>query len=199
MLYLYDEAIAEDLKRSFNTFFIGCYQVKVIDFEQAIDLIAQIKQDHIKFPIVTLERDSRVDIDTSRTNFTMMHKGVACVFDNKTNTYYNEKVIPIKLSYELSVIATNTSDIDELVREIIFKYISMYFLTIKLPYESDRRVRFGVSIDKDYTIERSSGSSEYINSGQLYLSKLKLNCEGCVMVDYTPVKLRRVAYELDYQ
>ena len=75
----------------------------------------------------------------------------------------------------------------------------MYFLTIKLPYESDRRVRFGVSIDKDYTIERSSGSSEYINSGQLYLSKLKLNCEGCVMVDYTPVKLRRVAYELDYQ
>lgn len=199
MLYLYDEAIAEDLKRSFNTDFIGCDQVKVIDFEQAIDLIAQIKQDHIKFPIVTLERDSRVDIDTSRTNFTMMHKGVACVFDNETNTYYNEKVIPIKLSYELSVIATNTSDIDELVREIIFKYISMYFLTIKLPYESDRRVRFGVSIDKDYTIERSSGSSEYINSGQLYLSKLKLNCEGCVMVDYTPVKLRRVAYELDYQ
>ena len=79
----------------------------------------------------------------------------------------------------------------------MFKYINMYFLTIKLPYESNRKIRFGVSLSKDSEIDRTSGVSEYRSEGKLYQSILTLNCEGAVLVSYTPVKLKRLEYEID--
>lgn len=190
MLYLYDRALVKDLKESFNPENVENPVVKVIDPEGVIGLAAQIQNDEIKFPIVALERDQDTPIDQDRWNFTRAHKGVVSVFDNKTNQLYYEKAVPIKLSYELTLLTTNTADMDELFREILMKYISMYFLKIKLPYECERYVRFGVTIDYD-NIQRSSGSFDYIEGGKLYQTIVPLRCEGCVLVTYTPVKLKR--------
>lgn len=190
MLYLYDRALVKDLKESFNPENVENPVVKVIDPEGVIGLAAQIQNDEIKFPVVALERDQDTPIDQDRWNFTRAHKGVVSVFDNKTNQLYYEKAVPIKLSYELTLLTTNTADMDELFREILMKYISMYFLKIKLPYECERYVRFGVTIDYD-NIQRSSGSFDYIEGGKLYQTIVPLRCEGCVLVTYTPVKLKR--------
>ena len=190
MLYLYDRALVKDLKESFNPENVENPVVKVIDPEGVIGLAAQIQNDEIKFPVVALERDQDTPIDQDRWNFTRAHKGVVSVFDNKTNQLYYEKAVPIKLSYELTLLTTNTADMDELFREILMKYISMYFLKIKLPYECERYVRFGVTIDYD-NIQRSSGSVDYIEGGKLYQTIVPLRCEGCVLVTYTPVKLKR--------
>ena len=195
MLYLYDNTIVRDLKESFNPENVENPVVKVIDPEGVIGLAAQIQNDEIKFPVVALERDPDTPIDQDRWNFTRAHKGVASVFDNKTNQLYYEKAVPIKLRYELTLLTTNTADMDELFREILMKYISMYFLKIKLPYECERYVRFGVIVDYD-NIQRSSGSFDYIEGGKLYQTIVPLNCEGCVLVTYTPAKLKRSAYEI---
>ena len=85
---------------------------------------------------------------------------------------------------------------DELVRELLFKYTDMYFLTMRLPYESDRKIRFGVTINSDTNIERSSGLSQYIAGGQIYQSIISLKVDGAVLLSYTPVKLRRSSYEI---
>ena len=196
MLYKYDNAIVDDLKRSFNPENVPNPVVSVVSPDQIIGLAAQLQNDSIKLPIIALTRNQE-QIDSSRTNFTSMHRGVATVIDNETNELYHEKVIPITLSYNLTIITSNTADMDEMIRELMFKYINMYFLTIKLPYESDRKIRFGVSLSKDSEIDRTSGVSEYRSEGKLYQGILTLNCEGAILVSYTPVKLKRLEYEID--
>lgn len=196
MIYLYDKAIVDDLNRSFNPDVAGKPVVKVIDPEAVIGIAAQIQEDAISFPIVALTRADDPQIDTNRTNFTLMHEGIQAAFDPVSNDVYYERVIPITLSYSLTLLTTNTADMDELVREILFKYISMYFLTIDLPYEVNRKVRFGVVVDTNTSMDRSSSSGEYLATGQLYQTIIPLECHGAVLVHYTPAHLRRSDYEL---
>lgn len=195
MLYLYDDAICNDLIKSFNPVADGQQPVvKVVSPEAIIGLAAQIQEDKIGFPLIAVTRNS-YQIDNNRLNFTRSHFGIASVIDKETNMLYYEKALPITLSYNLTILTTNQADMDELIRELLFKYVNMYFLTIQLPYESDRKVRFGITINGDTEIERSSGNLEYIENGTLYQSIITLQCDGCCLVTYTPAHLMR--YELD--
>lgn len=199
MLYLYDKSIVSDLVASFNPDNVADPVVKVISPEAAVDVAAQIQDDNIKFPIVVLTRDDDISIDTSRMNFTLAKKGVVAGFDTKRNLIYKEKVVPFDLNYHLTILTTNTTDMDELMKELIFKYSDMYYLTINLPYEVDRKIRFGFCIDKSSTISKKSGGYEYLNEGKLYQSVLSLKTEGCVLVSYTPVHLKRTEYRVDVE
>jgi len=185
MLYIYDNAIASDLASSIDPDASVNDIVKIIGKEGILPLIAQMKEDMIKFPVLCLIRDPETAIDTTRVNFTAMHKGVPLGIETESQNIYLEKTIPINLSYTLSILATNTVDSDELLRELMFKYTSQYFLNVKLPYEVDRNIRIGVIIDPG-SITRNSGSLEYIQSGSLYETQMKLNCQGACMVTYTP-------------
>lgn len=191
MIWVYDDAIVEDLKKSFNPMNVPNPAVTVVDPENAIGLAAQIQEDKIQLPVVALTRSENIPIDESLKNYTKMKKGVPTTFDNKENLLYNERSIPIKLSYELSIFTTNTVDMDEIIRELIFKYSSMYFLTITVPYESKRKIRFGIVSDIGDGINIRSAASSYVAEGKLYASSIKLNCEGCVLLHYTSKKLER--------
>lgn len=197
MLYLYDKSIAKDLSKSFNPNNMPNSAVTVIDPEIAVSIFAQRGNDDIRFPAVMLTRSDDTPVDRNRLNFTRLHKGVQTVFDKKNNEFYNEKILPVELRYSLTILATNTADRDEIVRELLFKYTSMYFLTINLPYECKRQIRFGVIIDPDKDIQNDSGTSDYFSAGHLYQTIIPLKCEGCVLVTYTPVKLRRSEYEIE--
>ena len=192
MIYLYDRALCEDLRQSFNPDALSNPVVRVVEPDAIVGLAAQLQNDNIQFPLVAVGRDSDTSIDVNRTNFTYIHKGVSTVLDPKTNLWYYEKVVPINLGYHLTILTTNTADMDEMVRELLFKYTSMYFITMTLPYECERKIRFGVEIDTSASIERRSGQLEYIQNGQLYQTILSLKCQGAVLVTYTPVKLKRM-------
>lgn len=192
LIYLYDKSIADDLRKSFNPENMPDPYVKVVDVDSFMSIGAQVKDDRLTFPIVGLNRPDNYSIDTDRTNFTLIHKGVTVAVDDKENEFYNEKVIPIKQSYDIHVLTTNQADMDEMIREIIFKYTNMYFLTITLPYEVKRKIRFGICIDGE--IERTSGYSQYAESGTLYESIIPVRTEGMVIVSYTPVRIRRTEF-----
>lgn len=199
MLYLYDNAIASDLMKSFNPDNVANPVVRVVDPEGIIDLAAQIQEDKIEFPIVAINRLPDIQIDQQRYNFTKAHKGIQSVIDSKTNELYYEKSIPIILKYDLTLLTTNGTDMDELVREILFKYTSMFFLTITLPYECNRKVRFGIAVDPDTNIEKKSGRVDYMKSGQIHQTIIHLRCEGCVLVSYTAAKLRRLDHVIELE
>lgn len=196
MIWMYDNTICNDLSRSFNPENSENPVVKVVNPEEIIGLAAQIKNDDVTFPIVALSRDPDTSIDRDRLNFSRLHKGVQAVLNEETNELFYEKSLPINLSYKITVLTTNTADMDEIVRELLFKYTDMYFLTMTLPYEAKRKVRFGLTIDPDGNIERSSSISEYISAGQLYQSIVPLKVEGAVLVTYTSAKLIREGYEI---
>ena len=130
MVYLYDNCIVDDLIRSFNPNSVDNPVVKVIGPEAAIGLAAQIKNDEISLPVVLVDRDPGVSIDTNRTNFTRSHLGVQSILDAETNELYYERAIPIQLEYKLTILTSNTADMDEIVKELLFKYTSMYFFAI---------------------------------------------------------------------
>lgn len=190
MIYLYDNAICDDLRSSFNRNNVENPVVTVISSEQAISIAAQIQDDRLSFPIVALiRRPNSVQVDSARMNFSRAHFGVGTVIDKETNNVYYEKVLPVTLEYSLTVLTTNIVDRDEIIRELLFKYVNMYFLSIRLPYEADRVVRFGVRITTDTDIDYSSGTPEYLQSGSLYQAIIPLRCDGCVLVTYTPAHL----------
>lgn len=195
MLYLYDEAIVNDLKKSLTD--NANQHVFLTDLDTYPALVAQIKEDTITYPLVLLHRDDDTPIDKDLMNFTRYKFGVPCVFDNKTNNIYYERAMPVKVAYTLRVLSTNVADNDELARELFYKYISMYYLTIRSPYESDRKMRFGVTVDMDYGIKKESGSFDYIKTGALYQSTMRLNTEGCVSLTYTPRHLTRTVVATD--
>lgn len=198
MIYKYDDAICDDLRKSFNPDNVENPVVTVISSEVVTAIAAQIQNDKITYPIVALIRDpNSVQIDQSRMNFTRSHFGVSAVIDKETNDVYYEKVLPITLKYSLTVLTTNVADQDEIIRELLFKYVNMYFLTIRLPYECDRKIRFGVRITSETDIDYSSGSPEYLQSGSLYQAIIPLHCDGCVLVSYTPAHLIRTTFDVE--
>lgn len=195
MLYLYDKAICDDLSKSFNSDSGVNSTVRVIDPEGSIQVLAQLQNDEVKFPAVMLTRSDDFEVDSERWNFTRAHTGVPVQLDNSTNELYYEKAVPINLNYSLTILTTNIADRDELIRELVMKYTQMYFLMIKLPYECSRYIRFGVSAEFQ-NMQHSSGTFEYLQAGSLYQTIIPLKCEGCVLVTYTPVKLKRTEIEV---
>ena len=114
-----------------------------------------------------------------------MHRGVPAAYDNETNTLYYEKSIPVKLGYTLNILTTNTADMDEITKEILFRYINTYFICMPVPYEVKRNIRFGVNVVKE-SIKKSSGAFEYLQSGTLYQTSMELSIDGAVELSYTP-------------
>lgn len=196
MIWCYDNVIVDDLEKSFATEPGQDTVVSIVPPDDVVSLAAQLQDDKIRFPIIALTRDSTIPVDNERWNYTRAHKGVATVFDKETNMLYYEKIKPIKLEYTLACMATNTADVDELIREILFKYSSQYFLTLTVPYESKRKIRFGVRVNPDDEVEYYSTTSNYLNEGKLHSAGIKLHIDGAVLVNYTPVKLRRLETEV---
>lgn len=197
MLYKYDEAIVDNLKSSLTE--DANQHVFLTNAENYQGILAQIQNDTITYPLILLHREDDTPVITELMNFTRAHFGVPCTFDNKTNNVYYERAIPVGLTYTLRILSTNVADRDELARELFYKYLSMYYLTIRVPYESDRKVRFGVYVDQDYGIKNESGSFDYLSTGALYQSTMTLRTHGCVMLSYTPRHLERRVISDDIQ
>ena len=93
--------------------------------------------------------------------------------------------------------ATNTADVDELIRELFFKYTEQYFVTVKIPYESKRHIRCGLRIDPNENIQQLSTTANYLQEGKLHASGVTLHVDGAVMAHYTPVHLRRTEFQTE--
>lgn len=192
MLYLYDNAIVDDLKRSFNPDNVPNPVVAVISPEEITGLAAQIQNDEISFPIVALGRSDDINYDMSRWNFSRAKKGVIAEYSSADNTVYLEKSLPIQLEYDMTVLTTNQVDQDELVKELLFKYTQQYFLTIHTPYEAKRPIRFGIEVDDSHSIEYQKTSKDYWEKGSLYQAIIHFKCSGCVLLSYTPRKVTQL-------
>lgn len=193
MLYLYDQAICDDIKKSLTDEINK--NVFITDADNYPGILAQIQEDTITYPLILLHREDDTSINIDLMNFTRYQFGVPCVFDNKKNNVYYERALPVNLQYTLRILSTNVADRDELARELFYKYISMYYLTIQLPYESDRKIRFAIDVDFDYGIKNESNSYDYISSGSLYQSTMFLKTQGCVYLTYTARHLNRTVID----
>ena len=199
MIHIYDTAICEDLQNSFDKDEYGNTVVSVVPPDDVLTIAAQVQDDKIHFPVIALTRADSIPIDTERYNFARLHRGVATVFDAEKNNIYYEKMIPIKLQYDVVCMGTHTADVDELIRELLFKYSQQYFITVKIPYESKRHIRCGLRVDPDAEIKMYSTTSNYLEEGKLHSAGFTLYVDGAVMVHYTPQHLKRMEFQTEIQ
>ena len=195
MLWAYDDAVVEDLTRCIDPSGKAGSTVKMMGDEGIIGVLAQLQDDRITFPAVFVSRHSDTPLDQKRYNFSRMHKGVPAVYDSETNNIYMEKMVPIDLRYDLHVLATNTADMDEMIRELLFRYSEMFFITMEVPYESKRKIRFGIAINPNNSITRKSSVTEYVESGKLFESILELECQGAVLLSYVPRHMQAIVLD----
>lgn len=196
MLWCYDDAIVKDLSSCIDSDSGANNTVRMMGETGMMGVLAQLQEDKIQFPAIFLQRHAETPMDPTRFNFTRLHKGVPASYDPEKNEIYLEKAIPIELKYDLHVLATNTVDLDETMRELLFRYSSMYYLIMEVPYESKRQIRFGVAINPNTSIRRVSGTSEYVESGRLYEIIAELECQGAVLLNYTPRHMQGVITEV---
>lgn len=198
MLYCYDNALIDDIKASINSENANP-NVVMANAETFPSVLAQIQDDTITYPLIVVERDPDTPIIQDLWNFSRAQFGIPAAFDKKENNIYYERAVPVDIAYTVRIVTTNTFDTDELAKELFYKYLSMYYLTIRLPYESDRKIRFGVDIDLGYGIKKESGSFDYIKTGALYQATIHLRTHGCVMLSYTPRHLQRQVLSNDIE
>lgn len=199
MVYLYDNAVVDDIKRTLDPEGGANPNVLCITIDQYQSVLAQLQEDKITYPLILLIRDDDMPIKKDGINFTRAKKGVPVGIDPKTNMIYYERAVPLDLRYTLQVLSTNVADRDEIARELYFKYSSEYYLHIELPYEIKRRLRFGVAVDHDFGIKNSSGASQYIEKGSIYQSTIEILTDGCVWIHNTArhLKVQRMSKDIE--
>lgn len=190
MIYLYDNAFVDDIKRTLDPDGGANPNVLCITIDQYQSVLAQLQEDKITYPLILLIRDDDMPIKKDGINFTRAKRGVPVGIDPVTNMVYYERAVPVDLRYTMQILSTNVADRDEIARELFFKYESEYYLHIDLPYEIKRRLRFGVHVDKDFGIQNSSNASQYIEKGSIYQSTIEILTDGCVWIHNTARHLK---------
>ena len=198
MIYKYDEALVNDLKRTIDPDGGANPNVACITIDNYQSTLAQMQEDKITYPIILLIRDDDIPVKTDLMNFVRYKKGVPAAIDPKTNNIYFERALPIDLRYTLQILSTNVADRDEIARELFFKYESEYYLHIETPYEVKRRIRFGVQVDRSFGIKNDSTTSDYLSDGKIYTSTMELLTDGCVILHNTPrhLKVERMSKDI---
>jgi hypothetical protein len=157
MLYVYDNAIANDLVGIFTA---KNQAVNVVKPSEMYGMVAKIRENAIEFPIVSGSRDYEISANDSNSSI--------------------EGVTPIDMTYSFTVLTKNTEDTDPLIRMIFAKYAEPRSLSVTLPTVDNKVIQFKIMVDFEKDINRMS-------NGEIFQSIIFLKCEGCVCVQGVPL------------
>ena len=159
MIYLYDEAIVNKFRTIFDD-----TRITVQPPENAIRYVAQLSEDNVKFPLISLNR-TNWSLRSGDISWAQSRIGVANRI-NSDDTISVMRAIPIQLEYQLDIYTVDRLTNDEIYRELIFYFIKHPTLEVEIPYTIDGGHVFNLDINPD--IVDNSDTVEHVNKGVLY-------------------------------
>ena len=163
MVYEYDNAIVEDLrlitKDSKKT-------INIIPPSEYFDLVATLRSDDIKLPLISLARPSW-SLRNDKKPQTMIFEGVMIQNDEENDLVRNLQAIPIIINYQLDVWTNNRLENDMIMRELIWNYTLNRTLGINIRYK-DINYKHTFNILSNDEIEDNSDIQEHKNLGRLF-------------------------------
>lgn len=159
MIYLYDNAIVDKFRSLFKD-----SRITVQPPENAIRYVAQLSNDDVKFPLISLNRTSW-SLRSGDISWAQSRTGIANRL-NPDNTISVMRAIPIQMEYQLDVYTVDRLTNDEIYRELIFYFIKNPTLEVEIPYTVDNKHVFNLDINPDIT--DNSDTVEHVNKGVLY-------------------------------
>lgn len=162
-VHRYDKAIVDHFREIFDD-----TRIHILPVEQAIRFTGQLRQDDVKFPLISTNRLGW-SIRTNDINFNALRTGgYQNRNDNGTNTF--AQTIPIRINYQMDVFTVDKISGDELIRELVFHILQNPTLQVEVPYKIGMKHVFNIFLDSD--IVDNSDTVEHINKGVLFRNTL---------------------------
>ena len=164
MFYLYDTAIVNDLRSIFED-----HNIYICPPELVFKTIGRLNEDDIKMPMISLLRTGTSILPSQHP---MRFGGAVSDVDVEENTYETIRAIPIQINYLIDVWTKHREENDNIIRELIFYYMTHPTLQIDIPYGVDLKHNFNIFFDSN--IEDNSDIVDQPNHGEYFRQTLSI-------------------------
>lgn len=159
----YDDAIVKRFRAVFGT-----NNVYVLPVENAIRFTAQLKRDDVTFPLISTTRLGYSVVGDNVNYSAKMTGSFVRREDNNNNTFATS--IPIRIEYQMDVFTVDRESCDDIVRELIFFFLTRPTLVAHFEYGLDIKQNFTLLMNDD--IVDNSDTVEHINNGVMFRNTL---------------------------
>lgn len=164
MFYLYDTAITEDLRSIFND-----ERIFICPPDRYFSVIARLYEDDVKFPMISL---FRTGTSLQASQHPMRFKGGLLKIDEANQEGAYLQAIPIRINYLLEVWTKHREENDNIVRELLFYYMTHPTLKVSIPYGTNLKHNFNIFFDTN--IEDNSDVSNQVGHGEYFRQTLSV-------------------------
>ena len=146
--------------------------------KKLFELIADDGKDQpFKLPIIALSRNRDIEL-LSTVKQPKSYEGLKLLSTNEKTLHLN--VIPIKLLYDLTIYTKTEEEVDEYVRNFLFKLINNPVIKVRIPY-NDTQLEHIANIRVLSNISDTSDISERIFSGQFHCWTIQLEIQDAFL------------------
>lgn len=167
-MYLYDKSIVSRLRK-----ITGDDRVHIIPPEDSISFFAQFDKDKVQFPAVVLSRRS-VNLQDYQNQVVKL-KGHTVRLDDD-NIVVKAKMINLRIDWDLDIFAVDRYSCDEIVRELVFYFITYPRFEVEVPYSLNIDQNFDVFLSNE--IQDNSDLIEFPNRGEYFRETISLYTEN---------------------
>ena len=171
----YDEAITNKIKG----WLADSSKLRVLSPDESnriIQLNAEDSKDEpLKLPLIAISRNKDIEIE-STIKQNKSFDGLIIGKDDNTATTIHLNVIPIKTTYQLDIYTKKRIEVDEYVRQYLFKLINNPQIIIEIPY-NNYIVRHTANLRVLNTISDTSDIPTHIFNGQFYKWTIQLELQ----------------------
>ena len=179
-IYKYEEAIVARMRE-----ITGDDRIIITPSDNILNVIPRIAKDELKLPLIHMIRNNwHISSKNSHAmkmnghisnNFPMFYDG-----SNEINgKIHREHIIPITFSHTFEVWSRTREENDEMIRELIWFFMTMGEFKVKIPY--------GLNIEHVFTLELQSEIVDNTNIvshaeiGEIFLQALITNCNDAYL------------------
>lgn len=144
-------------------------RIYICPSDRVFSVIARLNEDDVKMPMISVARTGISLLDSQHTmRFT---GGISNISENE-ESISRIQVIPIQINYQFDVWTKHREENDNIIRELIFYYMTHPTLEVKVPYGTNLKHTFNIFYDK--TIEDNSDISDQVNHGEYFRQTLSV-------------------------
>jgi hypothetical protein len=171
----YDEAITQKIKG----WLADASKLRVLSPDESTRLIQLRAEDSndqpLQLPLLAISRNKDIEIE-STIKQNKSFDGLTIGKDTDTTTTVHLNVIPIKTTYQLDIYTKKRIEVDEYVRQYLFKLINNPQIIIEIPY-NNCLVSHTANLRVLNTVSDTSDIPSHLFAGQFYRWTIQLELQ----------------------
>ena len=146
--------------------------------KRLFELTAEDRKDQpFKLPLISIVRHKDIEL-LSNVKSPKSYDGLKLLSTPEATLQFN--VIPIKLLYDLTIYTKTEDEVDEYVRNFLFKLINNPVIKVQIPY-NDAQIEHIANIRVLSSISDTSDISERIFAGQFHCWTIQLEIQDAFL------------------